>query len=95
MTSLWPEIDLSFSCHPTQNRNHQGVLEWQGGRRHSEAIQVDLLFLDIQMPGGGGFDVIEAIGLANMPMTVFVNGPQRIRGRGVRSTCVGLPGEAD
>jgi two-component system LytT family response regulator len=37
-----------------------------------KSTQVDLLFLDIQMPGGGGFDVIEAIGLANMPMTVFV-----------------------
>ena len=37
-----------------------------------KSTQVDLLFLDIQMPGGGGFDVIEAIGLAKMPMTVFV-----------------------
>src|SRR5260370_14658807 len=36
-----------------------------------KSTQVDLLFLDIQMPGGGGFDVIEAIGFANMPMTVF------------------------
>jgi two-component system LytT family response regulator len=34
--------------------------------------QIDLLLLDIQMPGRGGFDVIEAVGLANMPMTVFV-----------------------
>jgi two-component system LytT family response regulator len=34
--------------------------------------QIDLLLLDIQMPGSGGFDVIEAVGLANMPMTVFV-----------------------
>ena len=33
---------------------------------------VDLLFLDIQMPGGGGFEVIESIGAARMPCTVFV-----------------------
>jgi two-component system, LytTR family, response regulator len=32
----------------------------------------DLLFLDIQMPGGTGFDVIDAIGLPHMPPTVFV-----------------------
>jgi two-component system LytT family response regulator len=32
----------------------------------------DLLFLDIQMPGGGGFDIIDAVGLQHMPPTVFV-----------------------
>ncbi len=32
----------------------------------------DLLFLDIQMPGCTGFDVINAIGLPHMPPTVFV-----------------------
>jgi len=33
---------------------------------------VDLLFLDIQMPGSTGFDVIETVGLDRMPPTVFV-----------------------
>jgi two-component system LytT family response regulator len=33
---------------------------------------VDVLFLDIQMPGRGGFEVIEQIGSAHMPVTVFV-----------------------
>ena len=33
---------------------------------------IDLLFLDIQMPGSSGFDVIENVGLNNMPLTVFV-----------------------
>jgi two-component system LytT family response regulator len=32
----------------------------------------DVLFLDIQMPGRSGFEVIEQIGPAQMPVTVFV-----------------------
>jgi two-component system LytT family response regulator len=32
----------------------------------------DVLFLDIQMPGRDGFEVIEQIGPAHMPVTVFV-----------------------
>jgi two-component system LytT family response regulator len=32
----------------------------------------DLLFLDIQMPGGSGFEMIEQVGAAHMPITVFV-----------------------
>jgi len=43
-----------------------------------EAIQflknqhVDLLFLDVEMPKVTGFDVVEAVGLAHLPATVFV-----------------------
>jgi two-component system, LytTR family, response regulator len=32
----------------------------------------DLLFLDIQMPGASGFDIIRQVGAPNMPMVVFV-----------------------
>jgi two-component system LytT family response regulator len=32
----------------------------------------DVLFLDIQMPGGSGFDIIKQVGRAQMPVTVFV-----------------------
>jgi two-component system, LytTR family, response regulator len=32
----------------------------------------DLLFLDIEMPGASGFDIIQQVGAPNMPMVVFV-----------------------
>ena len=32
----------------------------------------DVLFLDIQMPGADGFEIIEQTGAAHMPITVFV-----------------------
>lgn len=56
-----PEIKIVADC-----RNGNEVIATLKER------QIDLLFLDIQMPGSSGFDVIEAIGLPNMPMTVFV-----------------------
>ena len=34
----------------------------------------DVVFLDVQMPGVDGFGVIDALGVANMPLTVFVTG---------------------
>jgi two-component system, LytTR family, response regulator len=36
------------------------------------ARRPDLVFLDIQLPGGDGFSVIEAIGVEEMPTVVFV-----------------------
>src|SRR6266436_5383171 len=53
----------------------QIVVECRNGNQvvaQLKANPVDLLFLDIQMPGRDGFGVIEDIGLPNMPMTVFV-----------------------
>lgn len=35
-------------------------------------LSPDVVFLDIQMPEGDGFDVVSAIGPADMPLTVFV-----------------------
>jgi two-component system, LytTR family, response regulator len=34
----------------------------------------DPLFLDVQMPKMGGFDVIENLGLRQLPPTAFVDG---------------------
>jgi two-component system LytT family response regulator len=49
--------------------------ECADGLEAVEAIQdkqPDLVFLDVQMPGLDGFGVIEAIGVGNMPVIVFV-----------------------
>lgn len=36
-----------------------------------ESLEPDLVFLDVQMPGGTGFDVVRAIGVDRMPVVVF------------------------
>jgi two-component system LytT family response regulator len=51
------------------------VAECPNGLDAIEAIgrlQPDLVFLDVQMPGATGFDVIETIGPDRMPLVVFV-----------------------
>lgn len=42
-----------------------------------KATPVDLLFLDIQMPGSSGFDVFAEVGPAHMPVTIFVTAHNR------------------
>lgn len=56
-----PDIDIVAEC-----RNGNEVV------RSLKAARTDLLFLDVRMPGRDGFAVIEEIGPANMPITVFV-----------------------
>src|SRR5579863_6986797 len=51
------------------------IAECRNGREVVAALRntsIDVLFLDIQMPASGGFDVIEQLGASNMPVTVFV-----------------------
>jgi two-component system, LytTR family, response regulator len=53
----------------------QVVGEASSGTTAVEAIRAlrpDVVFLDIQMPEGDGFDVVAAIGVDRMPQTVFV-----------------------
>jgi two-component system, LytTR family, response regulator len=56
-----PEVEIVAEC-----RNGAQVVSTL------KSAQVDLLLLDIQMPGIDGFGVIEKIGLPHMPRTVFV-----------------------
>lgn len=51
------------------------VAECANGREAIKAIsglKPDLVFLDIQMPKVGGFEVVEAIGVEEMPAVIFV-----------------------
>ena len=41
------------------------------------SLNPDLVFLDIQMPGADGFDVIDAVGPEKMPVVVFVTAYDR------------------
>jgi len=49
--------------------------ECRNGREVVAALKenhYDVLFLDIQMPGKGGFEIIEQVGHEHMPATIFV-----------------------
>ena len=51
------------------------VAECANGREAVKAINVlkpDLVFLDVQMPKVGGFEVVEAVGVEEMPAVIFV-----------------------
>ena len=51
------------------------IAECATGAEAARAITThdpDIVFLDIQMPGGGGFDVIEKIGTGARPVIIFV-----------------------
>lgn len=51
------------------------VAQAENGREAVEAIQEhtpDLVFLDVQMPGLNGVDVVRSIGPQDMPVTIFV-----------------------
>ena len=59
----------------TQEKSVDLVSEASNGIEAVRNIQKnkpDLVFLDIQMPGMNGFEVIQAVGVENMPAVVFV-----------------------
>jgi two-component system LytT family response regulator len=63
-----------------RSRDIEIVAECRNGREAIEAIRrtsPDLVFLDVQMPGKTGFDVIEAIGCETFPRVIFVTAHDR------------------
>jgi len=55
------DVEVAGEC-----RNGREVVAALKQKRH------DVLFLDIEMPGSSGFDVVEQVGAVHMPVTVFV-----------------------
>ncbi|QMV17869.1 response regulator [Granulicella sp. 5B5] len=59
----------------TEHRDIEIVAECQNGEEAVSWLQskpADLLFLDVQMPELGGFEVVEQVGLRHLPSTIFV-----------------------
>lgn len=57
------------------DREIEIVEECRNGRETIVALKskpIDLVLLDIQMPGNTGFEVIEEVGPVHMPITIFV-----------------------
>ena len=58
-----------------QEQNVEVVAECADGPAALAAIETlhpDLVFLDVEMPGASGFDLIDAVGPARMPCVIFV-----------------------
>jgi two-component system, LytTR family, response regulator len=55
-----PDITVTAECG--DGKSAKAILEQQP----------DLVFLDVQMPEGDGFEVIDRVGLDRMPVTIFV-----------------------
>ncbi|HEX8638558.1 MAG TPA: response regulator [Pyrinomonadaceae bacterium] len=61
--------------HLAEDAEIEIVGECANGREAIAAIKnlaPDLVFLDVQMPVIDGFEVVETIGAANMPLIIFV-----------------------
>jgi len=59
----------------SEDRAVEVVGECRNAREAIKAVRTldpDVVFLDVEMPGGNGFTVIETIGVERMPATVFV-----------------------
>lgn len=67
-------------AHLEKAGGYEIVGESENGReavRDIRRLEPDVVFLDVQMPGMTGFEVVEAIGVGRMPVTVFVTAYDR------------------
>ncbi len=55
-----PDVEVTGEC-----RDGQSAVD------ALRAGNIDLIFLDVQMPGMTGFDVVREIGPENMPLIIF------------------------
>jgi two-component system, LytTR family, response regulator len=63
------------ALHLQQEKDIEVIASCADGREAIRAIvqlQPDLVFLDVTMPGLSGFDVIDAIGVKQMPAVIFL-----------------------
>lgn len=59
----------------SRHRDLEVVAECGNGRQAAAAIRAltpDVVFLDVQMPGADGFDLVASIGSATMPLVVLI-----------------------
>ena len=81
-------------------RKHPEVTVVGEARDSAEALaalaelEPDLVFLDIQLPGKSGIDVVRERGVERMPAVVFVTAYDEFCGSGVRAGGAGLFNEA-
>jgi len=61
LLSRRPDVEVAAEC-----RNGEEAVEVLGW------VAIDLLLLDVQMPGFDGFQVVQAVGAEHMPPTIFV-----------------------
>src|SRR5262245_54120297 len=65
---------------PSDDSGFETAGEAGGGATAAQAIMAlhpDLVFLDVQMPGADGFDVIDTVGPDKIPFVVFVTAYDR------------------
>ena len=61
LAALWPELEIAGEA-----RNGREAVDLV------EQLQPDVVFLDVQMPGMTGLQVVDVVGPEQMPATVFV-----------------------
>jgi two-component system, LytTR family, response regulator len=84
-----PLVRISIMRVLRADKDIEVIRECGDGIAALEAIKrehPDLIFLDVQMPGLTGVQIIEAVEGARMPITVFVTASRTMLSRRLRQT---------